>query len=304
MFVPGAEDEARTRTIKTGHLLLLLAPALLIILLLFGGGLLLGSLQALGSQPFTEKNSLTFAHFTAVLVDPDFATSFVMTLYIATVSTLVAVLASVALAMSLVRYAAANRVLNFFLQIPLTVPHLVIAISLLFLLAPTGILSRLCSFFGICEGADSFPLLINDPYSISILLTYIWKEIPFITFMILAVLKNSGNELEEVGRTLRANAWQRFCHITLPLIAPSLGAAGFIVFAFTFGAFEVPYLLGKTYPMVLPVWAYRNYTDIDLMARPEGIAIGLIIAVIVICSLLLSQGLMQIARRQREYPGE
>ena len=304
MFAPVAEDEARTRTIETGHLLLLLTPALLIILLLFGGGLLLGTLQALGSQPFTEKNTLTFAHFIAVLTDPDFATSFAMTMYIATVSTLVAVIASVVVAISLVRCAAANRVLNFFLQIPLTVPHLVIAISLLFLLAPTGILSRLCSFLGITEGAAFFPLLVNDTYSIGILLTYIWKEIPFITFMILAVLKNSGTELDKVGRTLRANAWQRFYHITLPLIAPSLGAAGFIVFAFTFGAFEVPYLLGKTYPMVLPVWAYKNYTDIDLMARPEGIAIGLIIAAIVICSLLLSQGLMHIARRQRAYPDE
>ncbi len=303
MFAPVTEDAARTRTIETAHLLLLLAPALLIILLLFGGGLLLGSLQALGSQPFTEKSSFTFAHFIAVLTDPDFATSFAMTMYIATVSTLVAVLASVALAISLVRCAAANRILHFFLQIPLTVPHLVIAISLLFLLAPTGILSRLCSFLGMTAGAASFPLLINDTYAIGILLTYIWKEIPFITFMILAVLKNSGPELDDAGRTLRANAWQRFYHITLPLIAPSLGAAGFIVFAFTFGAFEVPYLLGRTYPMVLPVWAYKNYADIDLMARPEGIAIGLIIAAIVICSLLLSQGLMQIARRQREYPG-
>lgn len=304
MFAPAAEDEARTRTISTGHLLLLLSPALLIIFLLFGGGLLLGTLQALGSQPFTDKSTLTFAHFTAVFADPDFATSFALTMYIATVSTLVAVIASVAIALALVRCAAANRVLNFFLQIPLTVPHLVIAISLLLLLSPTGILSRLFSFFGISEGAASFPLLVNDTYAVGILLTYIWKEIPFITFMILAVLKNSGNELNEVGRTLRANSWQRFRHITLPLIAPSLGAAGFIVFAFTFGAFEVPYLLGRTYPMVLPVWAYKNYTDIDLMARPEGIAIGLIIAAVVTCSLLLSQGLMQLARRQREYTGE
>ena len=71
-----------------------------------------------------------------------------------------------------------------------------------------------------------------------------------------------------------------------------------IVFAYTFGAFEVPYLLGQTYPMTLPVWAYRNYSDIDLMARPEGIATGLVIAGVIIAAIVLSQALTRMARRR------
>jgi putative spermidine/putrescine transport system permease protein len=57
-------------------------------------------------------------------------------------------------------------------------------------------------------------------------------------------------------------------------------AASLLVFAFTFGAFEVPYLLGKSYPTILPVMAYNEYRDIDLSARPTAMAINVLIALI------------------------
>ena len=116
--------------------------------------------------------------------------------------------------------------------------------------------------------------------------------------MILAVLNNRGTELLEAARTLHANRWQRFRYVVLPIIFPSLGAACLIVFAYTFGAFEVPYLLGQTYPRTMPVWAYRHFSDIDLMARPEGIATGLILTAVVAVAIVLSQVLIQVARRR------
>ncbi len=276
----------------------LLGPALTIILLLFGGGLLLGLFQALDFSSATGMKSITFDHFRTVFTDPDFAGSIALTLYISLTSTLLAALISVVLALTIAHWAANNRILNFILQIPLTVPHLVIAISFLLLLSPGGIFSRFFSFFGMITSPSTFPLLVNDDYGISILVVYVWKEIPFITFMLLSVLKNLGPELSEVGATLNGSRLQRFRYITLPIIGPSLGAACLIVFAFTFGAFEVPYLLGKTYPVSLPVWAYKNYSDIDLLARPEGIAIGLIIAAIITVSITLSQVLIQFARKR------
>jgi putative spermidine/putrescine transport system permease protein len=126
----------------------------------------------------------------------------------------------------------------------------------------------------------------------------VWKEIPFITLMILAVLRHSARELQDVGRTLKAGPWQRFRFITLPIIFPALGAASLIVFAYTFGAFEVPFLLGRTYPMTLPVWAYKNYSDIDLLARPEGIATGIVIALVVMAAVILAQIMTKAARRR------
>ena len=276
----------------------LIAPALFVVVVLFGGGLLLGLIQSLSQSSAAGLGSLTFEHFTNVLYDPDFLHSLMLTLYISATSTVVAAVLSIVMALILVSLSGKYRFIHFIFQIPLTVPHLVIGVAVVFMLSPTGFFSRLFIKFGLIESSGAFPLLINDRWGIGIMLTYVWKEIPFITLMILSVLRRSGVELLEVGRTLKAGPWQRFRYITLPTISPSLGAACLIVFAYTFGAFEVPFLLGQTYPMMLPVWAYKNYSDVDLLARPEGIATGIIIAGVVIVAIVVSQALVQAARRR------
>lgn len=277
---------------------ILLGPALIVVGVLFGGGLILGILQSFGYLHVAAANHLSIQHYLNVLMDPDFLESLWLTLYIATASTLIAAGLSVAVALFLVTLAHKNRLIHFIIQIPLTVPHLVIAVAAVFMLSPTGLLSRFAMALGFINTSSQFPLLINDRWGIGIILTYVWKEIPFITVMILSVLSNTGIELLQVGQTLKANRWQRFRYITLPIIFPSLGAASLIVFAYTFGAFEVPYLLGQTYPMMLSVWAYRNYSDIDLLARPEGITTGILIAVIVSLTVLMAQVITKITRRK------
>lgn len=286
------------RRVTPGRLVLLLGPAVAVVVVLFAGGLLLGLLQAFGYVPGTGLGLLTTEHIRHVVSAPEFGRSFILTLSISLLSTAIACLISVPLALVLTRIADGNRFIYFLLQLPLTVPHLVIAISVLLLLSPSGLLSRLCSALGLISSAASFPLLVNDRLGIGILAVYVWKEIPFITFMLIAVLKNMGKELLDAGATLKASRRQRFFYITLPIITPALGASGLIVFAFTFGAFEVPYLLGRTYPLLMPVWSYRNYSDVDLVARPEGIVIGLLIAIMVIVAVGFAQLIIYLARRQ------
>ena len=276
----------------------MVAPALIAVVVLFGGGLFLGLVQSLGHLPAAGLKSLSLKHFTNVLGDPDFLQSLMLTLYVSLTSTVIAASISIFMAIVLINVSEKSRLIHFIFQIPLTVPHLVIAVAMVFMLTPSGFLSRLVFKLGLIDSSAAFPLLVNDRWGISIILAYVWKEIPFITLMILSVLRRSGVELLEVGRTLKAGRWQRFRYITLPTISPSLGAACLIVFAYTFGAFEVPFLLGQTYPMMLPVWAYKNYSDVDLLARPEGIATGLIIAAIIVVAIVFSQLLTQAARRR------
>ncbi len=293
------DTNARTR-ISPGFasIVKMVGPAVVVVMVLFGGGLALGLIQSLGHLPAAGMKSLSLKHFGNVLGDPDFLLSLALTLYVALVSTLIAAAISVGMAVFLLKLSEKSRVVHFIFQIPLTVPHLVIAVAVVFMLTPSGIFSRLAVQLGLIDTAAAFPLLVNDRWAIGIILAYVWKEIPFITLMILSVLRRSGADLLDVGRTLKADRWQRFRYITLPTISPSLGAACLIVFAYTFGAFEVPFLLGQTHPMLLPVWAYKNYSDVDLLARPEGIATGLIIAAIIVVAIVASQLLTQTARRR------
>jgi putative spermidine/putrescine transport system permease protein len=78
---------------------------------------------------------------------------------------------------------------------------------------------------------------------------------------------------------------------------PGLITTGVIVFAYVFGSFEIPLLLGQRYPNVLPVTAYRAYVDPDLNQRPEAMAMGMVITGIVIFLLNLA---LRLSRRLRE----
>jgi putative spermidine/putrescine transport system permease protein len=121
----------------------------------------------------------------------------------------------------------------------------------------------------------------------------LWKSVPFTGIIVLAVLQSVSEDYENVARNLGANRWQRFRYVLWPLMLPGMLRASILVFAFTFGTFEVPYLLGQTYPAVLPVLAYRNYHDVDLNARPEAMAMSIVIAAIIVVLILLYVRLME-----------
>jgi putative spermidine/putrescine transport system permease protein len=57
---------------------------------------------------------------------------------------------------------------------------------------------------------------------------------------------------------------------------PSLTAIArfIIIFAYCFGAYEIPYLLGATEPKALPVRAYVEYVYPDLAHRPYSMVLN------------------------------
>ena len=257
---------------------LLLAPALVVIGVLFAGGLVVAFVQSLGYVPAIGMTDLTLDAYREVLSDEDFFDSLVLTLYVSGVSTGVATVLAVVAALALRR--SSGRVSAVVFQLPITIPHLVAAVGIALIVGQTGLGARLAALLGLVGEPGDFPALLYDEYSVGIILTYVWKEVPFIALVVLASLRGVASELEDVARTLGAGAWQRFWYVVFPVISPSVVAASLLVFAFTFGAFEVPYLLGKSYPTILPVMAYNEYRDIDLSARPTAMAINVLIALI------------------------
>ena len=187
---------------------------------------------------------------------------------------------AVAAALLLRRTFFGRATVNFLFQLNLTVPHLVGAVGILYLFSQSGTFARLAAEWNLIQRPGEFPALVFDPYAIGIILQYVWKEIPFIGVIVLANMQALGEDYESVARSLGASRWQAFRHVLLPLIFPGALSASVIVFAFTFGAYEIPAILGANYPAALPVLAYRKYTDVDLAARPEAMAMAIVIALL------------------------
>ena len=257
---------------------LLLAPAMTIIVLLFFGGLTIGLMRSFNYMPVIGLTEPDFSAYVGVFTSKEFYLSFLLTFHIGFTSTVISSILAIGAALLLRRTFFGRSLINFLFQLNLTIPHLVGAIGILYLLSQSGSFARLAAEWGMIARPSEFPAIVFDPYAIGIILQYVWKEVPFIGVIILANMQSLGEDYESVARSLGANRWQSFRYVLLPLIFPGILSASILVFAFTFGAYEIPALLGANYPAALPVLAYRKYTDVDLAARPEAMAMAIVIA--------------------------
>jgi putative spermidine/putrescine transport system permease protein len=266
-------------------LVLRLAPTLGILTILLGTSLFYGMAQSLGYLTIIGEKELSLTAYKNLITSQgtagrEFWVSLGFSLWISLASTILSTIGALFLATLLNR--RPSRLDTFALNWNLAFPHLVWGVFVLLLLAQSGLLARWAGALGIIEAPAQFPVLVRDRFGFGIIFTYIGKEIPFLTLLILALLRTQSDSYLRVAENLGANRWQRFRLVTLPLVRPALISGSLLVFAYVFGAYEVPALLGVRYPRTLPVLALESFTNPDLHARAEGMAISLIIALIVL----------------------
>jgi putative spermidine/putrescine transport system permease protein len=267
---------------RTRDIVLLLSPAVLVLIILFAGGVTMGLLQSLGYLPAAGFEDFSPRAYIEVFRSPGFLHSFGLTLWVSLVSTIVTIVLAVLTALVLRHGFRGRGLLTFIYQFPLTVPHIVVAAGMLTLVSQSGLLSRIAFNLGLISEQAEFPILVHDDWGVGIILVYLWKQVPFIGLIALAVLQSIGEDYEELARSLGASSWQRFRHVLLPLMLPGLIPGSIIIFAFVFGSFEVPYLMGESFPTMLSVLSYRLYIDTDLSLRPQAMAVSVTIAVMVL----------------------
>ncbi len=255
-------------------------PAALVLLVLFVGGLLVAASQSGG--------------YVRLLGSPDFRASLALTAWVATTSTAISAVLGLGVALWIHRLGG-PRLTATLLQMPVAIPHLVFVVSVIHLLAPSGLLARVLHI-----PQASFPVLLNDRWAAGIILIYILKETPFLAVMCLAALVRIERDYDATARTLGATHWQRFRFVTLPLVAPVLAAGSAVVFAYVFPAFEVPLLLGRTWPAMLGVEAQRRFMEGELSSRPEAIAWGLVTALAALLVLAVATPLRKLVFADEE----
>lgn len=265
---------------------LALAPALALIALLFGASVVYGVAQSLGYLTIIGQERLSLDAYRNVLAGSgpaalEFWPSLGFSLWVSAASTLLS--AGLALLLALALSGRRRHTTGLaLLHINLAFPHLVWAIMLLLLLAQSGLVARLGAALGLISGPADFPVLVRDGAGVGIMLSYVTKETPFLALVVLAVLRSQQEAYDLVAENLGATWWQRLRHMTLPLVLPGLGAGALLVFAFVFGAYEVPAVLGVRFPRMLSVLALEFFANPDLRARAEGMAISVIMALVVV----------------------
>ena len=82
---------------------------------------------------------------------------------------------------------------------------------------------------------------LSDPYwaRFSVILVNVWYGAPFFLIMYLAALKSVPEQLYEAAAIDGANAWQRFVHITLPMMRNIIAITVLFSLIVTFANFDI-----------------------------------------------------------------
>jgi len=256
----------------------LLAPATLTIIVLFGGALV-GTVR---TSVLPLGGRVTLHAWRALLDDPQFSDAVAFTLRTAALSTLLAAL--VALAVALAARGSSTRV-RALLALPVPVPHLLVASVAVLWLAPGGLAERLLGGLPIT--------LVRDRAGLGIVLVYVYKEAPFLILLLLAAMGQGHRERDEAAEALGVSPSQRLRWVTWPTIRGPLVVGSIVVFAYALGAFEVPLALGPSYPATVAEYALQA-TQSDPIAGQSSAAAALLLSALT--SMLLAAVAVRAAR--------
>lgn len=275
-----------------------LLPVLAVLSVLFGGALILAVMQSLGFAPWFGVNTFPdFSYFAALWGNGSFWQSLGLTLYYASVSTLIALVFGTLLALALVRVFPGKKFYKYLYKLPLMIPYTVGIALAVIMLGNGGMISRFMEFTGLISDPSEFPQILKTHYGWGIIAVYVWKQTPFVALTLYAVLLGVGRETEEAAAILGANPRQIFFQVTLPQILPGIVSSTLIIFAFNIGAFEAPFILGGGFPDTLPVVAWRYFNDADYTMQLQGMAT--VVSIAMVASAILLSYLVYYRRYER-----
>lgn len=164
-----------------------------------------------------------------------------------------------ALANILNRGIAGRSFYRMLLILPWAVPGFVSVFAWRFLYnEDRGLLNKILAGGGI----DAVPWL-NDPgwAKFSVIAVNIWLGVPFMMVALLGGLQSIPGEMYEAAEMDGANAWQRFCHITMPGLRAVSTTVILLSTIWTFNMFPVIFLLTRGGPgeatQILVTQAYK-----------------------------------------------
>jgi spermidine/putrescine transport system permease protein len=212
----------------------------------------------------TSWNAFSLDGWTNICGVPGVCESFMISIRIGIISTLIATVLGAMIAFALVRYRFRGRSsTNLLIFLPMTTPEVVMGASLLAL------------FLNL-----RFPL-----GELTIIIAHIMFIISFVVVTVKARLQGMDPRLEEAARDLYAGPRATFRYVTLPLVAPGIAGAALLGFSLSFDDFIISFFNAGTV-VTFPIYIWG--------AAQRGIpvqvnALATLVFVIALLIVLLSQ---------------
>jgi molybdate transport system permease protein len=172
-----------------------------------------------------------------------------------------------------------KAILRALALLPLVLPPVVGGVALLLALGRRGLVGGWLDTVG-----------VHLPFTTAgVVVAELFVALPFAVVTVEAGVRGLDDRLEEAAATLGAGRWQRLRRVTLPLLSPSLAAAGALCWARALGEFGATITFAGNLPgrtQTLPLAVY-----LELQHRPAtAILLSVVLLTMSIAVLVLLRG--------------
>ncbi len=215
----------------------------------------------------------------SVLSGSDAVQALTLSLWTASVATGVALVIGVPLAWVLARSSfPGQRLLRALVTLPLVLPPVVGGVALLLAFGRAGFIGRyLDSWFG-----------LTIPFSpLAVVMAETFVAMPFLIITVEGALRSADQGFEEAAATLGAKRMTVFRRVTVPMIAPSLGAGAVLCWARALGEFGATITFAGSFPgqtETMPIAVYYAL-ETDPNAAIALSLVLLLVSILVLVSL-------------------
>jgi multiple sugar transport system permease protein len=231
-----------------GLLFMLPAGALLLVFLTYplGLGTWLGFTDAKIGRPGQWVGAENFAY---LIGDSVALLSLFNTVFYTVVASVLKFALGLWLALLLNRHLPFKSLVRAVVLLPFIVPTALSAIAFWWLYdAQFSVLSWTLVKFGLIDQYINF---LGDPWlaRFSTIAANVWRGVPFVAICLLAGLQTISPSLYEAASLDGATDWQKFRHVTLPLLTPIIAVVMTFSVLFTFTDFQLIYVLTRGGPL-------------------------------------------------------
>ena len=207
----------------------------------------------------------TLDHWAHPFADPDLATALKNSVLIALVSTVIAAALGTFMALALVRYSFRGRgTVDMLVFLPLATPEVVLGAALLALF---------------------LTMAFNTGFA-TIVIAHTMFTISYVVVTVKARLEGMDRHIEEAAMDLGATEWATFRKITLPMIAPGVGAAALLAAAISIDDYVITsFNAGQT--QTFPLFIF-GATRQGVPPEVNVLATALLVIVLVLMGLNVS----------------
>jgi putative spermidine/putrescine transport system permease protein len=260
-------------------ILLKLSPLIIPFTVIFTTGIFLTFFQSIGLfLPIPVQGGL-FSAYRALFQSAWFYHSFAFSFYCAFVSAVCSVVVGTIFSYIVWRLPQYIQQVAILSKIPLILPHVAVAFIVLMFFSKTGYVSSVFYRFGFIDSAEKFPTLLFGGRGFGIIVAYIYKEVPFVILLVSSILKKFDFRRVQTARMLGGSKFMIFSKVVVPFLLPVINTSFIILFLYSFGAFDIPFILGESHPSMLSIQVFNLYFKRDLVNRPSAMAILMVMFV-------------------------